>query len=144
MSTEITPANIELEIDSELGDLALDFQAAQAFRQQTLNYARYCLKLSEDEVVPPNQIVAFFKVIGDVACEAYDLSRTPIFVSIHDRDWLTEAGHREILLREIEFFMETSEVEQRIRLSSKIPSPEDYMKFRMGTSAVNVTTFFNE
>lgn len=77
-------ANLELEIDSELGDLALDFHAAQAFRQQTLNYARYCLKLSEDEVVPPNQIVAFFKVIGDVACEAYDLSRTPIFITIHD------------------------------------------------------------
>lgn len=94
--------------------------------------------------MPPNQIVAFFKVIGDVACEAFDLSRAPIFISIHDYGGLTQAGHREILLREIEFFMETSEVEQRIRLSSKIPSPEDYMKFRMGTSAVNVTTFFNE
>ncbi|KAK2595981.1 hypothetical protein N8I77_013493 [Diaporthe amygdali] len=116
-------------IDAEVGDLAGDFEAAQTFRHETIKYIRYCLKLSEDEVkspVPPNEIIAFFKVIGDAACEVYD------------------RNHREILLSEFQFFMDTSEAEQRIRLSSELPSTKEYTRTRMGTSAVNVTTFFNE
>lgn len=67
-----------------MGDLAGDFQAAQTFRQETINYIKYCLKLSEDDAIepaPPNQIIAFFKVIGDAACEVYDLSKTRLEVS---------------------------------------------------------------
>lgn len=77
----------EPEIDAEVGDLAGDFQAAQTFRQETINYIRYCLKLSEDDAprpVPPNQIIAFFKVIGDVACETYDLGKTRRFIPIQE------------------------------------------------------------
>lgn len=62
-----------------MAELAGDFQAAQTFRKETINYIRYCLKLSEDdstEPAPPNQIIAFFKVIGDAACEVYDQSKT--------------------------------------------------------------------
>ncbi|KAG6353738.1 hypothetical protein INS49_005447 [Diaporthe citri] len=101
----------------------------QSARPDTTNYVRYCLKLSEDDATkpePPNQIIAFFKVIGDATCEAYYQS------------------HRGILLREFEFFMETSEAEQRIRLSPELPSTEEYMRARLGTSAVNVASFFNE
>lgn len=79
-------AKSELEIDAEVGDLSSDFQAAQTFRQETINYIRYCLKLSEDDTtkpVPPNQIIAFFKVIGDAACETYDLSKTCRPISLH-------------------------------------------------------------
>lgn len=69
-----------------MGDLAGDFQAAQTFRQETIDYIKYCLKLSEDnatlaEPAPPTQIIAFFKVIGDAACEVYDLSKTRLKVS---------------------------------------------------------------
>ncbi|KAF4923082.1 Presilphiperfolan-8-beta-ol synthase [Colletotrichum viniferum] len=40
--------------------------------------------------------------------------------------------------------MKTSEVEQKRRLSPDLPSIEEYVETRMGTSAVNVTSFFNE
>lgn len=40
--------------------------------------------------------------------------------------------------------METPEGEQRARLSSDLPSVDAYMRTRLGTSVVNVTTFFNE
>lgn len=40
--------------------------------------------------------------------------------------------------------METSEAEQRVRLSPELPSMEEYMKTRLGTSAVRLTTFFIE
>jgi len=52
------------------------------------------------------------------------------------------SGHRKILLRELEFFMETSELEQKRRLSPELPTVEEYSACRMGTSAVTVTTFF--
>ncbi|KAJ0358817.1 hypothetical protein COL154_008858, partial [Colletotrichum chrysophilum] len=45
---------------------------------------------------------------------------------------------------ELEFFMKTSEVEQKRRLSPDLPSVEEYVETRMGTSTVNVTSFFNE
>lgn len=79
-------AKSDLEIDAEVGDLSSDFQAAQTFRRETINYIRYCLKLSEDDTtkaVPPNQIIGFFKVIGDAACETYDLSKTCRFISLY-------------------------------------------------------------
>lgn len=80
-------ANQQPEIDAEVGDLAGDFEAAQTFRQETINYIRHCLRLSEDNAprpVPPNQIIAFFKVIGDAACETYDLGKTRRFIPIQE------------------------------------------------------------
>ncbi|KAF4808338.1 Presilphiperfolan-8-beta-ol synthase [Colletotrichum siamense] len=103
------------EVDAEVGGLASDFQAAQTFRKETIEYVRHCLGLDEIEYVarePPEN--------------------------------KTFLEHRELLLRELEFFMKTSEVEQKHRLSPDLPSLEEYLETRMGTSAVNVTSFFNE
>ncbi|KAI8293167.1 hypothetical protein K4K59_005890 [Colletotrichum sp. SAR11_240] len=84
--------------DAEVGDLANDFQAAQTFRKETIEYVRRCLGLDEVDCVtrepPESKIIAFFKVIGDASCQAYGV--------------------------------------------------EEYVETRMGTSAVNVTSFFNE
>ncbi|KAF5513373.1 Presilphiperfolan-8-beta-ol synthase [Colletotrichum fructicola] len=118
------------EVDAEVGDLSSDFQAAQTFRRETIEYVRHCLGLNEVGCVtrepPESKIIAFFKVIGDASCQAYDVER------------------RELLFRELEFFMKTSEVEQKRRLSPDLSSVEEYVETRMGTSAVNVTSFFNE
>ena len=51
---------------------------------------------------------------------------------------------RELLLKELEFFMETSELEQRRRLSEDLPTLDEYITCRMETSAVGVTSAFNE
>ncbi|KAJ0273315.1 hypothetical protein COL940_009941 [Colletotrichum noveboracense] len=118
------------EVDAEVGDLSSDFQAAQTFRRETIEYVRHCLGLDEVGCVtrepPESKIIAFFKIIGDASCQAYGVE------------------HRELLFRELEFFMKTSEVEQKRRLSPDLPSVEEYVETRMGTSAVNVTSFFNE
>ncbi|KAF4831147.1 Pristinol synthase [Colletotrichum tropicale] len=99
------------EVDAEVGDLSSDFQAAQTFRRDTIEYVRYCLGLDEVGCVtrepPKSKIIAFFKVIGDASCQAYG-------------------------------------AEQKRRLSPDLPSLEEYVETRMGTSAVNVTSFFNE
>lgn len=41
-------------------------------------------------------------------------------------------------MKEIVFFMNMSEHEQRVRLAGKIPSTEEYWEYRMGTSAVGI------
>ena len=40
------------------------------------------------------------------------------------------------MLREIEFFIEMSEAEQRTRLSDHLPTVKEYQHHRMGTGAV--------
>ncbi|EXF74184.1 hypothetical protein CFIO01_07834 [Colletotrichum fioriniae PJ7] len=115
------------QIDEKGGHLYDNLRAAQVFRRETLEYVQHCLRLSDNEAfrkVPTNHIIAFFKVIGDAVCEAYN------------RD------HREILFDEIKFFIETSETEQQRRLSPDLPSTREYIATRMGTGAVNVCLFF--
>ena len=51
---------------------------------------------------------------------------------------------RHTLLTEIEFFMQTSEAEQHMRLQGSLPSLEEYTGCRMGTSAVGVCLALNE
>ncbi|KAF2467746.1 terpenoid synthase [Lindgomyces ingoldianus] len=115
------------EIDAEVGRLSSDLKAAQNFRNDTIRYMQFCLGLGDDDCpAPENPIIAFFKVIGDAALESYTLEQ------------------RELLFKELEFFMETSEVEQRRRLSEELPTLDEYITCRMGTSAVGVTSAFNE
>ncbi|KAG7038968.1 alcohol dehydrogenase [Colletotrichum scovillei] len=116
------------QIDEKGGHLYDNLEAAHVFRRETLEYVRYCLRLSSDNEasheVPTNYIIAFFKVIGDAVCEAYDYD------------------HRELLFDEIKFFIETSETEQQRRLGPELPSTREYIATRMGTGAVNVCLFF--
>lgn len=58
-----------------MGDLAGEFQTAQTFCRETINYIRYCLKLSEadgTEPAPSSQVIDSFKVIGDAAGQSPD------------------------------------------------------------------------
>ncbi|KAF5516045.1 Presilphiperfolan-8-beta-ol synthase [Colletotrichum siamense] len=103
------------EMDAEVGDLSSDFQAAQTFRRETIEYVRHCLGLDE------------------VGCGTREPPENKRYLE-----------HRELLFRELEFFTKTSEVEEKRRLSPDLPSVEEYVETRMGTSAVNVTSFFNE
>ena len=47
-------------------------------------------------------------------------------------------------MSELAFFMQKSEVEQRLRLQSQMVTIEDFWDFRLGTSAVRVVLCFNE
>ncbi|KAM5377538.1 hypothetical protein ACJZ2D_004907 [Fusarium nematophilum] len=125
-----TATYVVSEIDNEVGSLSCDFEAAQAFRLETITWAKYCLGLSAstEEVpkLPSNQIIAFFKTIADASLEAYDL------------------GHRQILFSELQRFVEATELEQAQRLSPSLPTVEEYAANRMQTSAVNIMCFFVE
>ena len=47
-------------------------------------------------------------------------------------------------MSQLAFYMQKSEVEQRLRLRSQMVSIEDFWDFRLGTSAVRVVLCFNE
>ena len=47
-------------------------------------------------------------------------------------------------MSELAFFMEKSEVEQRLRLQPEMVTIEDFWEFRLGTSAVRVVLCLNE
>ncbi|KAF4469776.1 terpenoid synthase [Fusarium albosuccineum] len=117
------------EIDAEVASLSQDFEAAQAFRRETIAWVRYCLKVSDetDNVPEPaNPIIAFFKILADAAIGVYDLE------------------HRLVLFDEVEKFIQATGTEQAQRLSPFLPTVEDYATNRIHTSAVNIICFFIE
>ena len=51
---------------------------------------------------------------------------------------------RERLLEHIDFFLEMSTTEQHVALGDSLPSVEEYLRRRMGTSAVRVCLAITE
>jgi hypothetical protein len=139
----IRNVNKTIEIDAGMGRLSDDLEASQRFREQTARWTKFCLGLSnENYPTPDNRIIAFFKVIGDATVEACTVGEmSTMLISVHS---LTVADQRVLIQKELEFFMETSETEQVRRLSEDLPSVDEYIACRMGTSAVGVTSAYNE
>jgi hypothetical protein len=116
------------EIDHSDGTMCDEFGAAQAYRNQTLAYMRYSLGL-EDILHDPsitNPIILNFAPVGDA------------LRSIYTRE------QRQRVYDTMQFFMNMSEHEQRLRLSGAIPSVEEFWRYRLGSSAVPVCLAFNE
>ena len=54
------------------------------------------------------------------------------------------AEQRERFMTEVLFFMQKSEVEQRLRLLEYVTTIEEFWQYRLGTSAVRVVLCLNE
>ena len=55
-----------------------------------------------------------------------------------------DAAQIDIFLRELIFYIEMSGLEQRVQISEKIPTIEEYQERRMGSSAVEVCLAITE
>ena len=68
------------------------------------------------------------------------------FSAFHSNDVLLTkpSEQRERLLQEIEFFLQMSAKEQKVSLDEHLPSVEQYIQRRMGTSAVGVCLAMTE
>lgn len=120
------------EIDEPTGAFSTDFTGAQAYRERTLRFVGHCLGLNdtssslsggdkhEDALLPQNEIVQSFDVIGSALRASYNRGQCQRF---HD---------------EMARFMAASEDEQAGRLTGHIPSLDEYWSFRLGTSAVYI------
>lgn len=116
------------EIDEPTGLYSDDFSGAQRYRERTLRFVGDCLGLTavDEDFRPQNEIVQSFDVIGAALRDAYD------------------RGQRQRFYDEIARFMACSEDEQRGRLQGHIPSLDEYWRFRLGTSAVYISSAVGE
>jgi hypothetical protein len=116
------------EIDEPGGIYADDLDGAQTFREQTLLFVSNCLGLSAvaADFKPLNQIVQSFDVIGSALRHFYDKDQRQHFYD------------------EVARFMIASETEQRFRIREQIPTLEEYWNFRLGTSAVYISSAAGE
>ncbi|KAL4730419.1 hypothetical protein ACLX1H_002453 [Fusarium chlamydosporum] len=106
-------------VDTNEGDLAGDFARAEHWRRQTLSMARDALALGGTVSLgtdgdPINDV---FREFGSRICETAS------------RDL------RRVLHEEIKLFADSCAAEQKLRLASRIPDYDSYMKLRIGTVA---------
>lgn len=114
------------EIDLSDGTLWNEFGQAQTYREQTIAYVRYSLGIDSKRPVVQNEIILNFEPIGVALCENYTLEK------------------RHLFLKELVYFMQMSEEEQRLRLSGSIASLDEFWRYRLGSSAVTACLALNE
>ncbi|KAI2638861.1 terpenoid synthase [Hypomontagnella submonticulosa] len=112
------------ETDSvEYSTVINDWDTASTFRQQTAEYLRQSLskdpnpKLSE---ISKDPIITFFRPIGEAfakACNDRQIAR---------------------FLHELLFYMDMCGEEQRIQLTDRLPTIEEYIRIRMGSGGARV------
>ncbi|KAF4629799.1 hypothetical protein G7Y89_g8351 [Cudoniella acicularis] len=99
------------EIDQATGSLTDGYEASSEFRRQTPVYVEQCLELDnyeEERIVPKSVINRTFAEVGDALCAVYDI------------------GQRKLFMSELVYYMEISDLEQRRRLNSEIPTVGDF------------------
>ncbi|KAH8588350.1 isoprenoid synthase domain-containing protein [Bisporella sp. PMI_857] len=116
------------ELDSDVGSIAGSFELGQRYRAETLKFVSNRLGLdgSEKLLTSNNEIINSFDYIGDALRGSCSVEQ------------------RERFMHEFIFFMNTSEVEQRLRLKENLVTVEEFAEYRLGTSAVRVVLSVNE
>ncbi|PYI05888.1 terpenoid synthase, partial [Aspergillus sclerotiicarbonarius CBS 121057] len=117
-----------LELDSDAGSFANNFDMAQEYRAETLAFVRNRLGLDDSQalMVSSNEVINSFDFIGDAMRE------------------LCTYEQRQIFVNEFLFFMEKSEAEQRLRLGEYLVTMDEFSRYRLGTSAVRVVLSINQ
>ena len=142
-----------LESDStELSTRSRNFEAMQSFRSRTSKYVRESLGFpsTEDNVVlgPPetNLLITSFGIVAQALMSSYTLGKSyNTYFTKYRKQWLTAfEEQRKRLLEHVEFFLEMSTTEQQVALGDSLPSVEEYLRRRMGTSGTRVCLAMTE
>ena len=143
------------ETDSlEFSELGTNFEEAQIFRAITLNRVHMYLSLDftapdqetdSGQTVARRSILEQFDPVGRAMVKHYTLGKR----LLNDQDDNAVANtssteQRRRLMQQIKFFVDMSELEQRVRLSGHLPTVESHLRRRMGTSAVAVCLAIHE
>ncbi|KAI1119885.1 terpenoid synthase [Nemania abortiva] len=112
------------EIDSfEFSSLTGDLSSAKAFREGTMHYVRDQLTAKNPEnpeAVTNSRLISGFSPVGAALCKSYNNGQINKF------------------LEELEFFIKMCEEEHRTQATGRLPTVEEYMQRRMGSSAVRL------
>ncbi|KAI1348232.1 terpenoid synthase [Xylaria sp. FL0043] len=118
------------EIDSsEFSSLIDDFDSASKFRQETIEFLRSSLSTQlppDSSTLCDNPIIKGFKPVGDALKASYN-----------ERQLNT-------VFKEIAFFVNMCEEEHKTQVKAALPTVEEYMKRRMGSSAVRICLAIHE
>ncbi|EED22466.1 conserved hypothetical protein [Talaromyces stipitatus ATCC 10500] len=119
-----------IQIDNAAGSMWEDWESAQKFRLDTIQYVQYCLGLApsnQEYSESTNPIIRAFDVIGFAIRDSCSLSQ------------------RKMVYDEMNEFMKQSEQEQRLRLNNdSLPSVDEFWSYRLGASAVFICLAINE
>lgn len=103
-----------------------DSQTAQVYREQTISFLRYALGVDAKRPDVHNPIILSFETIGVAVREHYTPEKCQMF------------------LKELVYYINMVEQEQRLRLSGSVASLEEFWHYRLGTSAATVILAVNE
>lgn len=103
-----------------------DSHAAQIYRKQTIAFLRYALGIDTVRPNVQNKIILCFETIGVAVREHYTPEKCHLF------------------LKELVYYTQMVEQEQRLRLSGSVASLEEFWHYRLGTSAATVILAVNE
>ncbi|KAK7735561.1 hypothetical protein SLS53_007474 [Cytospora paraplurivora] len=115
-------------IDTNEHTLASDFERAEVWREESLSYFKYHLKLSPQDVEPrcPDEICLLFKEFAERFCEKF------------------AEEQRLRMFSKIENFVAHNKLEQAERLAGRIPDYDEYMRIRYGVTGVRMFTLLLE
>ena len=142
-----------LESDStELSTRSRNFEAMQSFRFRTSKYIRQSLGFASAEdklsLGPPetNLLITSFGIVGEALMSSYTPGKdcNIYFTESRWQRLTAQQEQRGRLLEHIEFFLKMSTTEQHVALGDSLPSLEEYLRRRMGTSAVRVCLALTE
>ncbi|KAI1195120.1 terpenoid synthase [Nemania serpens] len=119
------------ETDSlEFSPLLKDFERSCKFRKDTIRYLEAALSLPLDPDTLDNaskdRLITNFLPVGQAIARSYDERRLNTF------------------LQELRFFVEMNEEEHKNQMTAALPSVEDYIRRRGGTSATRVCLALHE
>lgn len=138
-------------IDTNEDALASDFEKASVWRQQTLTYFKYHLKLSpseSDEPYCPDDVCLLFKEFGERFCANFGEGMFPAGPGDNDMscgayECFCLVQRRRMYLK-IENFVRHNELEQAERLAGRIPTYDEYMRIRYGVTGVRMFSLLLE
>lgn len=120
------------EVDEPTGAYSEDLSGAQTYREQTLRFLEDCMGLAtahpreDGRSRSYNHLIQSFDVIGSGLCACYDTSQLRRFYN------------------EMARFIKDTETEQRGRLCGKVPTVEEYWRFRLGSDSMYAVSALGE
>ncbi|KAH7141325.1 isoprenoid synthase domain-containing protein [Dactylonectria estremocensis] len=144
------------EIDTGESAVSTDLKVAKTYRQESLEYARWCLAQQDSNVPWPLAKLPFvsriYLKVRRIFCRSKIDEPPPCSVSSMQlfREWAftlrTHMNEDQLarLFGQVKRYITHCGHEQEERSVGRVPTPDEYMELRMGTSGVEIACAFHE
>lgn len=113
---------VDRELEPGVVDIASDLECGNKFRRASTDYVNHFLRITDGDAPEGfHKLLGSFDEVADV-CTTQDKAQLDVQLLAHD----------------ISDFFQCNQLEQKLRLSGKVPTIEEYWQFRYGVSAVAI------